>query len=127
MTTKYNMASVKKTVKEPDFLAFSNTAGPAIPSRDIQKEVHNKVTSEPSFDDFEKMLAGAAPKPASRKAIKKGNFKPKVFDMDLAKDRELLTELFNSPNHVIQYYKDNWTPMGGYRAFVIYAEILKTD
>lgn len=118
------MASPKKTVKEPDFLAFaSGSSGPELTPRDIQKEVHNKVTSDPTFDDFERMLASPAPK-AAKKAVKK-NFKPKIFDMDLAQDRQLLTELFNSPDHVIQYYKDNWTPMGGYKAFVIYAEISK--
>lgn len=120
--------SKKNKIEKPNFLQFSSNSeksnGVRKINRDIGKELHNKDWMDQTVGTFEKGM-GFAP-PAGTEKTKK-IFKTKVFNPDLAKDKELLDMLLNSENHKITYWKDTFTGLGECKILVIYYEIKKTE
>jgi len=108
-----------------DFLPFTGVSSDQKNKRqrNLAQELYSKNWQDETITAFEKQQ-GFVVKPAAKELVK---HKVKVFSPENEKDKNLMIELMNSPNHKITYWKDNWTPSGEYRVFVIYSEIIPVD
>ena len=89
--------------------------------RNLTDELYKKNWQTKTVDNFEKSM-GIHPGEAGKQKMLMKN---RIFEPSYDKDQELLNELMNSPKFRIVYLKDNWTPDGSYKLFVIYGEILE--
>jgi hypothetical protein len=114
----------KKLVRE-GASAFSTLTDlkPGPEPRNLGKELFNKNWHQETIDSFE--IASGIKQPKKNEEIVQR--KVKVFCPEHEGDKNLMMQLMNSKNHRIVYYKDNFTPQGEYKAFVVYEEILKED
>lgn len=119
------MAKKKVESESLDFLAFTSVASDVKnqPIRNLQQELYSRDWKDQTVSAFEKQQ-GFATKAAEKLDVK---HKVRVFSPDNVTDRNLLDQLMNSPNHKITYWKDNWTPAGEYRVFVIYSEVVQKE
>lgn len=115
----------KKKVREQTLGSFSSVSNDKKSAeRNLGAELFNKNWQEEKIDAFEKGLGIDT----SKKQDVQYKHKVKIFQPSADKDRDLLTELMNSPKHTITYWKDNWTALGEYLVFVVYTEeITKED
>lgn len=118
----------KKKIATPSLEAFtkvSNIKNSSVKeNRNIKEELFNKNWQADQVDSFERAL-GINTKAGESKVEYK--HKVKIFQPSADKDRDLLTELMNSPKHKITYWKDNWTALGEYLIFVVYTEEVKKE
>lgn len=90
--------------------------------RSLVDELYKKNWQQKTVDAFEERTGIAPSKGTAKQTL---NYKNRVFEPSFDKDQQLLNELMNSPKYKIIYLKDNWTPDGSYKLFIIYAEILE--
>lgn len=115
----------KKTLEDSsdNFEQFSGVA-PDLKRRDERNlidELHKKNWQAKTVDNFEKSM-GITPGPPEKQKMLMKN---RIFEPGYDKDQELLNELMNSPKYRIVYQKDNWSPDGSYKIFIIYGELLE--
>jgi hypothetical protein len=97
---------------------FGRTGDISKTKRNIQSEVKNSLLDvEKEIDAFE-LSRGIVRKPKTN--MGDYNFKNVVLDPEQERDSDMLSMLLNDENYLITYYKDNWTPQGAYRVFIIY-------
>jgi hypothetical protein len=113
----------KKKLVSTDHLTFTQISAEKNKDkpteRNLAEELYRKSWQNEKVDAFEKQMGIA---PGSKKP--KLQYQSKVLSPEVPTERELLNKLMNSPKYAIIYWKDNWTPQGEYRAFIIYSENL---
>lgn len=114
----------KLEVSEESFSQFTSIAPDLKRSSDrvLPDELNKKSWQTKVIDNFEQSI-GIPSGGRTPGSPPKMNYKNRLFEPTYDKDQNLLNELMNSPKYRIVYLKDNWTPDGSYKIFVIYGEI----
>jgi hypothetical protein len=114
------MDSIKEAKETEHFTFGSTSADLRTPRRNVQREIKGDfLDKEKTIDAFEQSK-GFARKP--KVDVTKFEFKTVILDPEKQHDNDLLNMLLNEDKYVITYYKDNWTPQGNYRVFIIYGK-----
>lgn len=109
---------VSDNIKGTEHFIFGQTGEVSKAKRNIQTEVKNSLLDvEKEIDAFE-LSRGIVRKPKTNMADY--NFKNIILDPEEERDNEMLSRLLNDEKYLITYWKDNWTPQGTYRVFIIY-------
>lgn len=117
------MAKQKLEGSEENLDLFTSIA-PDLKRRDERQlvdELYKKNWQQKTVDAFEARVGIAPSKGSDKQTL---NYKNRLFEPSYDKDQQLLNELMNSPKYKIIYLKDNWSPDGAYKLFIIYAEIM---
>lgn len=119
------MASINT---ETEHFSFGIASGDLKPThkRNVQREVKGGdiLDQQSTIDAFE-MSKGILRKPKVDMA--EFQFQNIVLDPEKDVDNKMLNQLLNDDKYMITYYKDNWTPQGTYRVFVIYGKKKKDE
>jgi hypothetical protein len=110
------MVSDKNTATE--HFIFGRAGEVPTSKRNVQAEVKgSKLDVEREIDAFE-LSRGIIRKPKTN--LSEYAFNNIILDPEEQRDNEMLSKLLNDEKYLITYYKDNWTPQGTYRVFIIY-------
>jgi hypothetical protein len=89
-------------------------------ARNPQREVRGEMLDvKATLDAFEE-ARGIIRKPKVDLSLYE--YRNIVLDPEKEADSRMLNQLLNGEEYIINYYKDNWTPQGNYRIFVIYGK-----
>jgi hypothetical protein len=116
--------NTEKATEHFDFGTASSDFRPQ-PKRSIQRELKGEILDQQKTVDAFEQAKGWAKKPKMDLSIYE--FHNIVLDPEKQHDGEMLSRLLNDDKYVISYYKDNWTPQGSYRVFVIYGKKKETS
>jgi hypothetical protein len=116
------MASINKETRTEhfDFGIASADFKTSTPKRNVQREIKGEVLDKDKTIDAFEEARGFGRKPKVDMA--QYEFKTIVLDPEKQHDNDMLSMLLNDEKYIITYYKDNWTPQGTYRVFVIYGK-----
>lgn len=93
--------------------------------RNVRSEVMNKDFDPTAVIDAYEQARGIRKK-GNKLDTDEFEFKSIVLDPEQPKDNDMLSLLMNDSKYIITLYKDNWTPQGTYRVFVIYGKRKET-
>lgn len=86
--------------------------------RSLVDELYKKNWAVDAMDNYEKAVGITPPSGKVEEVI----YDNHLFNPTYDADKKLLNELMNSPKYKIIYMKDNWSPDGEYRVFVVYSK-----
>ncbi len=114
------MGSTKDNKETEHFIFGTQSEIKKRASRNPQREVRGELLDvKATLDAFEESK-GIIRKP--RVDISQYEYKNIILDPEKDGDSRMLNQLLNSEDYIISHYKDNWTPQGNYRIFVIYGK-----
>lgn len=90
------------------------------PGRNVQRELKGEALDVKETIDAFEQAKGIIRKP--KVDLSQYEYQNIVLDPEKENDGKLLNQLLNSDKYIITYFKDNWTPQGSYRVFVIYGK-----
>jgi hypothetical protein len=116
------MASTKQhTEKETEHFLFGTRSDMRrAPGRNVQRELKGEALDVKETIDAFEQAKGIIRKP--KVDLSQYEYQNIVLDPEKENDGKLLNQLLNSDKYIITYFKDNWTPQGSYRVFVIYGK-----
>jgi hypothetical protein len=113
------LTNTEKMTEHFDFGSASTDFKPT-PKRTIQRELKGEIIDQQKEIDAFEQAKGWSKKPKVDMSVYE--FQSIVLDPEKQHDNDMLSQLLNNEKYIISYYKDNWTPQGTYRAFIIYGK-----
>ena len=114
------MDSTKEAIATEHFTFGSTSSDLRTQKRNVQREIKGEFLDKDKTIDAFEQSRGFGRKPKTD--VSKYEFKTVILDPEKQHDNDLMNMLLNDDKYVITYYKDNWTPQGNYRVFIIYGK-----